>query len=435
MVSAKKSEKKAKKAGKGDSDGLLSILKGVGFAVLLLGVALYVATRSTSSSGSSESAGFPLPPDVRPRTCARDIETSGLSKATIIIPYLAEKKENILMTTRSIFHYTPDALIDEVLFISDGNKPEAVYKSELEAISPKIRIIELPERQGLIRAKMVGVENAKAEVLVFMESHCIVNRAWLEPLLVQIQKNPHTLAQPILDNVALDDLSQYSAFPTTGHWRFEWNLNLIYTTPDKLQKDGDPSSPFATPATSGGIFAIQKEFWVQLGLYDPEMYQWGGDHIEATMKVWRCGGRIELVPCSRVGHMFRHDFQRPYNVDVNRVVQNYRRLADVWLDDHRETFFKVKPEARAMSVGDLTAQHKQRKKLQCKSMAWYVEHVDVEMKWEIDQICIPGCHKSQSRDCCGSHVTPAKGRSTLPKIMDRQTFREMRKKSEVHGEL
>ena len=37
-------------------------------------------------------------------------------------------------------------------------------------------VIEVAERQGLIRSKMLCIEQAKAEVLVIMEPHCIVNR-------------------------------------------------------------------------------------------------------------------------------------------------------------------------------------------------------------------------------------------------------------------
>merc|ERR1711871_583108 len=161
------------------------------------------------------------------------------------------------------------------------------------------------------------------------------------------------------------------------------------------------------------------------------MHQWGGDHVEATMKVWRCGGRIEVVPCSRVGHLFRDPEQRPYNVNVDAVVRNYKRLASVWFDDYMDSFYKVKPEAEAMDVGDLSAQHAQRHALQCKSMQWYIENVDVEMAWEVDRICIPNCDSDPK--CCEGAAPPHHGRSTIPRAMSIRDFDTMRKRSSVHS--
>merc|ERR1719160_2454277 len=197
---------------------------------------------------------------------------------------------------------------------------------------------------------MQGVEAAKAPVIVFMEAHCIVNRDWLQPLLQRIVDDPKSLAMPNLDVIPQDNWELY--YPGhPGHWRFEWNLNLIFTNPDPSLHDR--REPFPTPATSGGIFAMRKDWFQHLGLYDGAMLEWGGDHVEMTMKVWRCGGRIEIVPCSRIGHLFRDPAHRPYDVDVNQVVRNYARLARIWAKDHLKFFYSMKPEAVKMKVKNM----------------------------------------------------------------------------------
>merc|ERR1719163_1907968 len=116
------------------------------------------------------------------------------------------------------------------------------------------------------------------------------------------------------------------------HWRFEWNMNLVATNPGRILPSRS-AEPFTSPGTSGGVFVIRKAWFHELDFFDTGMLEWGGDHVELSFKTWRCGGRIEIVPCSRIGHLFRDPEHRPYPVSVNQVVQNYGRLAEVWFNE------------------------------------------------------------------------------------------------------
>lgn len=48
---------------------------------------------------------------------------------------------------------------------------------------------------------------------------------------------------------------------------------------------------------------------------------WGGESIELAIKLWLCGGQIEIVPCSRIGHIFRrfHAFEFPPEPDLTEL--------------------------------------------------------------------------------------------------------------------
>lgn len=47
-----------------------------------------------------------------------------------------------------------------------------------------------------------------------------------------------------------------------------------------------------------------------------------------------CGGSLELIPCSRVGHVFRK--RRPYghNDKEDHMLHNSMRMAQVWMDEY-----------------------------------------------------------------------------------------------------
>ena len=43
--------------------------------------------------------------------------------------------------------------------------------------------------------------------------------------------------------------------------------------------------PLRSPAMSGGIFAIDKEYFFEIGAYDPGMKIWGAENLEMSFRV------------------------------------------------------------------------------------------------------------------------------------------------------
>lgn len=58
-----------------------------------------------------------------------------------------------------------------------------------------------------------------------------------------------------------------------------------------------------------------------------------------AIKIWQCGGRLEMVPCSRVAHVFRQF--RPYAAPDGKdtATINSARVAEVWLDEYKVILF------------------------------------------------------------------------------------------------
>lgn len=57
-----------------------------------------------------------------------------------------------------------------------------------------------------------------------------------------------------------------------------------------------------------------------------------------------CGGNLEIIPCSRVGHVFRKSTPYTFPGGTSLIVnKNNARLAEVWLDGWKEFYYNINP--------------------------------------------------------------------------------------------
>lgn len=125
---------------------------------------------------------------------------------------------------------------------------------------------------------------------------------------------------------------------------------------------------------AGGLFAIDRSYFYEIGSYDEGMNVWGGENLEMSFRVWQCGGKIKIAPCSHVGHLFRKSSPYSFPGGITKTLySNLARVALVWMDEWANFYFKFTELARTVKDGqNITERVELRKKLQCKSFEWYV---------------------------------------------------------------
>ncbi|CRK88374.1 CLUMA_CG002151, isoform A [Clunio marinus] len=324
-------------------------------------------------------------PDPRTKFC-KDVEkdySQNLPDTSVIVTFHNEAWSTLLRSVHSILDRSPDHLIREIILVDDFSDMPHVQKQLEDYMKnyPKVKILRAKKREGLIRARLLGAVHAEAPVLTFLDSHIECTTGWLEPLLDRIAKNTTTVVCPVID--VIDDTTlQYHYHDSSGVQvgGFDWNLQFNWhPVPDSERKrHSDQSEPVWSPTMAGGLFSIDKKFFEKLGMYDPDFDIWGGENLELSFKTWMCGGTLEIVPCSHVGHIFRKRSPYKWRTGVNVLRRNSIRLAEVWMDDYAKYYYQRIGSDKG-DFGDISARLQLRKDLKCKSFQWYLDNIFPEL--------------------------------------------------------
>ncbi|XP_060944887.1 polypeptide N-acetylgalactosaminyltransferase 3 [Limanda limanda] len=351
--------------------------------------------------------------DTRPPECIEQTfkRCPPLPTTSVIIVFHNEAWSTLLRTVYSVLHTSPAILLKEIILVDDASVDDAL-KDELDEYLKQLSIVKVVrqrERKGLITARLLGAAVATGDTLTFLDAHCECFNGWLEPLLARIAENYTAVVSPDITTIDLNTFEFMKPSPygqNHNRGNFDWGLAFGWESlPDHEKKRRkDETYPIKTPTFAGGLFSISKQYFYDIGSYDEEMEIWGGENIEMSFRVWQCGGQLEIMPCSIVGHVFRTKSPHTFPKGTQVIARNQVRLAEVWMDDYKEIFYRRNRQAaqiaRDKTFGDTSKRVDLRARLQCNSFSWYLKNVYPEVFLpDLNPIRF-GSVKSVGKDSC-----------------------------------
>uniref|UniRef100_A0A3Q2XK60 Polypeptide N-acetylgalactosaminyltransferase 15-like n=1 Tax=Hippocampus comes TaxID=109280 RepID=A0A3Q2XK60_HIPCM len=324
-------------------------------------------------------------PETRHPKCLGEQYSESLPSASVVICFHDEAWSTLLRTLHSVLNTTPRSFLLELLLVDDlsthGMHDLKTMLSEYVSQLDGVHLIRSTKRLGAGGCRNLGASKASGEVLVFMDSHCECHSGWLEPLLERVAQDRTRVVSPILDVIHRDTF-KYNAtrWPVWGV--FDWNLDFSWESkPQLLDGDSDLAiEPVLSPALGGGVLAVDRHFFHNVGAFDPGILLWGGEQIELSIRVWLCGGSMEVVPCSRVAHLDYHQLRRLQ--DQEQLERNKIRIADTWMDTYRNIFYRRDTLAhfiRQSERPNITERQQLKMTLGCRDFHWYLTTIHPQL--------------------------------------------------------
>lgn len=185
----------------------------------------------------------------------------------------------------------------EILLLHESNTPVVA-----PALPIPVRYLTIPEKQGIPFNRNQGIQQARGDIIVFIDDDCWVQEQWLASLVAPLLQDKNILAvtsgTKIPPSNFFGNCVSALGFPGGGSLGFDkvWRVSV-----------GGFTNHLAV-----GNCALRREIFAQVGRFDEGMRH-GAEDAEFSVRLERAGVPIRYVPEGYAHHEARttwNDFVR-----------------------------------------------------------------------------------------------------------------------------
>ncbi|XP_071380451.1 polypeptide N-acetylgalactosaminyltransferase 18a [Centroberyx affinis] len=347
-------------------------------------------------------------PDFRPDGCRNMSYSSDLPQLSVIFIFVNEALSVLLRSVHTAIQRTPPHLLKEIVLVDDHSN-SLELKEHLQSFVDEtnaqhgpgfVKLVRHDKQEGLIRSRVSGWRAASAPVVALFDAHVEFNVGWAEPILQRIKEDRTRVVSPSFDNIKYDTF-EIEEYPLSAQG-FDWELWCRYLNPPKSWwTQRNQTAAIRSPALIG-CFVVDRKYFEEIGLLDEGMEIYGGENVELGIRVWQCGGSVEVLPCSRIAHIERA--HKPYTENLTaHVRRNALRVAEVWMDQYKSHVYmawNVPQQNSGIDIGDISERKALRSRLHCRPFSWFLTNIYPELRSYSDTIAYGVLKNSLRDDLC-----------------------------------
>lgn len=224
------------------------------------------------------------PADAKPDTTAASIVIPNWNGRDLLEKYLPPLIEAVSGNPRN-----------EIIVVDNGSTDGSA--DFVRSAFPIVRLVALPENLGFGGGSNRGIQEAKNDIVVLLNSDMRVDRGFLQPLL------------DAFSDEKVFAVSSQIFFTDPGRKREETGLTQAWWSSGFLRvrhvDDAQISEPFPCFYPGGGSSAIDRRKLLSLGGFDHLLHPFYLEDTDVGYMAWKRGWKVYYQPASKVWHEHR----------------------------------------------------------------------------------------------------------------------------------